>query len=69
MQVAPLLTSETWIVLIAAILEALVHTGVIPATAQTAVNAVAAASLPVLFQTIFRKVRSNVAPFTQPTPK
>jgi len=69
MQVAPLKTSETWIVILAALLEALVHTGVIPATTQTAVNAVALATLPVLFQTIFRKVRTGVAPFTQPTPK
>ena len=69
MQTAPLLASETWIIIIAALLEALVHTGVIPATAQTAINAVVVASLPVLFQTIFRKVRTGVAPFTQPSPK
>lgn len=69
MNVAPFQTSETWILLIGAVLEALVKTGVIPQEYSTSVQTVLAAALPVLFQTIFRKVRAGAVPFVHPTPK
>jgi len=69
MQVAPLKTSETWLLLINVLLQALVHTGVIPDATSAAINAVAVASLPVLFQTIFKKVRTGTMPFVTPSPK
>jgi hypothetical protein len=71
MQAAPLKTSETWILLVAAVLETLVHVGVIPKEMAATINVLVAAVAPVLFQTIFRKLRDGKIPFLTPssTPK
>lgn len=67
MNAAPLKTSETWLLLVAGVLQTLVHTGVIPETASAAINAVCTAIIPMLFQTIFRKVRDGQKPFVNPS--
>lgn len=63
MQVAPLQRSETWILLIGVVLEALVKTDVITGTTAATINALVAGAVPVLFQTIFRKARAGKIPF------
>jgi hypothetical protein len=69
MQVAPLLTSELWLGLADVVIGYLVAHNVLTAELGTLAKAFIVATLPVLFQTIFRKIRIGVSPFTQPTPK
>jgi len=69
MQVAPLLTSELWLGLADIVIGYLVAHGVLTAEIGTLAKAFIVATLPVLFQTIFRKIRIGVSPFTQPSPK
>lgn len=68
MNAAPLKTSETWLALVAAILQALVGSGVLDDAHAQMAQTLALAILPLIAQTIFRKVRAGQTPFVHPTP-